>query len=520
MIWRCKVLCHDSIRSTLAGGGITDVEDTHTHYCEDFRMKFIIKLFSEITIKSPPVRKRFVKQLRRNIRTVCKPLDEQVTATGTWDVIHVETRLTDQQDIDLLVERLCCISGIHQVLEVAEYPLTDLDDVLDKTVAAWSDVLVDKTFAVRVHRCGEHEFTSIDVERFLGAGLLERVESAGVKLKNPDVRVELEIKNDRYFMVRRRLDGLGGYPMGTQGQVLSLISGGFDSTVSSFLTARRGMNVHFCFFNLGGHAHELAVKEVAYYLWNKYSASHRVRFVAIPFEGVVNEILTRIDNAWMGVVLKRMMLRAATAVAREMDIQALVTGEAVAQVSSQTLHNLAVIDSVTDMLVLRPLIAMDKQDIINIAARIGTEEFARNIPEYCAVISRNPTTCAKPERIVREETKFDFSVIDAAIRDRRSMSVHDIIADDLCCEQVAVVNELGNNEIIIDIRHPTEERIKPFKRPGHEVLTIPFYRLATRFPELDCNNHYLLYCEKGVMSQLHAMHLRDAGYDNVGVYQP
>ena len=91
----------------------------------------------------------------------------------------------------------------------------------------------------------------------------------------------------------------------------------------------------------------------------------------------MEEILTNVDNSQMGVVLKRMMLRAATAVAKEMDIQALVTGEAIAQVSSQTLHNLAVIDSVTDMLVLRPLIAMDKQDIINIAARIGTEEFAK-----------------------------------------------------------------------------------------------------------------------------------------------
>ena len=483
-------------------------------------MKFIVKLFPEITIKSSPVRKRFVKQLRRNIRTVCKPLDEQVTATGTWDVIHVETQLTDRQDIEQLAERLCCISGIHQVLEVAEFPLTDFDDILEKTVAAWSGALAGKTFAVRVHRSGSHTFTSIDVERFLGAGLLERVESAGVKLKNPDVRVELEIKHNRYFMVQRRLDGLGGYPMGTQEPVLSLISGGFDSTVSSFLTARRGMNTHFCFFNLGGHAHELAVKEVAYYLWSKYSASHRVRFVTIPFEGVVEEILTKVENSQMGVVLKRMMLRAATAVAKEMKIQALVTGEAIAQVSSQTLHNLAVIDSVTDMLVLRPLIAMDKQDIINTAARIGTEEFAKNIPEYCAVISKNPTTCAKPERIVFEENNFDFSVIDAAVQNRRNVSVHDIVSDDLTREEVEVVHEVGTNEVIIDIRHPTEEEIKPFTLPGHDVLTMPFYQLATRFPELDRNNHYLLYCEKGVMSQLHAMHLRDAGHDNVGVYQP
>ncbi|MCK5893496.1 MAG: tRNA 4-thiouridine(8) synthase ThiI [Endozoicomonadaceae bacterium] len=483
-------------------------------------MKFIIKLFSEITIKSTPVRKRFVKQLRRNIRNVCRPLDEQITATGTWDIIYVETVLSERPDIDQLSERLCCIPGIHQVLEVAEHPLTDIEDILEKAAAVWLDALTDKTFAVRVHRSGNHDFRSIDVERLVGGGLIERSKAAGVRLKNPDIKVEIEIKNDCYFMVQRRLNGLGGYPLGTQDPVLSLISGGFDSTVSSFLMSRRGMTTHFCFFNLGGHAHELAVKEVAYYLWSQYAASHRVRFVTIPFEGVVEEILNKIENSQMGVILKRMMLRAATAVAKEMKIQALVTGEAIAQVSSQTLPNLAVIDSVTDMLVLRPLITMDKQDIINVASRIGTEVFAKNIPEYCAVISKKPTTCAKPAKIMAEEAHFNVSVMDAAIESRRTVSVHDIIADDLTREAVEVVSQVGKNEIIIDIRHPSEEEIKPFTLPNHKALTIPFYQLATRFSELDAGNYYLLYCEKGLMSQLHAMHLRDAGHDNVGVYQP
>lgn len=170
--------------------------------------------------------------------------------------------------------------------------------------------------------------------------------------------------------------------------VLSLISGGFDSTVSSFLTMKRGIRTHFCFFNLGGHAHELAVKEVAYYLWNRFGSSHNVNFVTVPFEGVVEEILTKVDNSQMGVILKRMMLRAATQVAKEMYVEAVVTGEAVAQVSSQTLTNLAVIDAATDHLVLRPLIAMDKQDIIDISVKIGAEELVKNIPEYCAVISK------------------------------------------------------------------------------------------------------------------------------------
>ncbi|WP_257275006.1 MULTISPECIES: tRNA uracil 4-sulfurtransferase ThiI [unclassified Endozoicomonas] len=483
-------------------------------------MKFIIKLFPEITIKTPPVRKRFIKQLRKNIRNVLKRVDEYVEVAGTWDFIELATSHDDPQLVAQVSDLLSHIPGIAYWQKVVEYPLTDLDDILDNALHVNRELLAGKTFRVTCQRTGKHDFQSIDVERYVGGGLNTRTEAAGVKLKNPDVVVKVEIKGDRYFLVTNRGNGLGGYPLGSMEPVLSLISGGFDSTVSSFLTMKRGIRTHFCFFNLGGHAHELAVKEVAYYLWSRFGSSHSVNFVTVPFEGVVEEILTKVDNSQMGVILKRMMLRAASQVAKEMYVEAVVTGEAVAQVSSQTLTNLAVIDSATDHLVLRPLIAMDKQDIIDISVRIGTEELVKNIPEYCAVISKNPTTRARPEKIAAEEARFDFSILDAAVADRRKVSVSDIIADDLTREEVEVVETTKQNDIVIDIRHPDEEEIKPFGLADREVLTIPFYQLRTKFAELNKDKHYLLYCEKGVMSQLHAMHLRDEGYENVGVYNP
>ncbi|WP_252177012.1 tRNA uracil 4-sulfurtransferase ThiI [Endozoicomonas sp. 4G] len=483
-------------------------------------MKFIIKLFPEITIKTPPVRKRFIKQLRKNIRTVIKRVDENVEVTGSWDFIELTTGHDDPQQVAQVSDLLSHIPGIAYWQQVVEYPLTDLDDILDNALDVNRELLAGKTFRVTCQRSGKHDFQSIDVERYVGGGLNTRTQAAGVKLKNPDVVVKVEIKGDRYFLVTNRGDGLGGYPLGSMEPVLSLISGGFDSTVSSFLTMKRGIRTHFCFFNLGGHAHELAVKEVAYYLWNRFGSSHNVNFVTVPFEGVVEEILTKVDNSQMGVILKRMMLRAATQVAKEMYVEAVVTGEAVAQVSSQTLTNLAVIDAATDHLVLRPLIAMDKQDIIDISVKIGAEELVKNIPEYCAVISKNPTTRARPEKIAAEEARFDFAILDAAVADRRKVSVSDIIADDLTREEVEVFETTEENDIIIDIRHPEEEEIKPFALADREVMTIPFYRLRTKFVELDKKKHYLLYCEKGVMSQLHAMHLRDEGHENVGVYNP
>ena len=128
----------------------------------------------------------------------------------------------------------------------------------------------------------------------------------------------------------------------------------------------------------------------------KYHASHRVKFISVPFERVVEEILDKVNSAQMGVILKRMLLRAAEQIAGGLDIEAIVTGESVSQVSSQTLPDLAVINSVTDCMVLRPLATSNKQDIIDIALDIGTEEFSKDIPEYCTVISIKPLTRAKP----------------------------------------------------------------------------------------------------------------------------
>ncbi|MDD7805662.1 MAG: tRNA 4-thiouridine(8) synthase ThiI [Endozoicomonas sp. (ex Botrylloides leachii)] len=483
-------------------------------------MKFIVKLFPEITIKSPPVRKRFIKQLRKNIRKIIKRADEHIDVTGLWDYIEVTTSSNDAVVVAEVGDLLSHIPGVCYWLQVADYPIADMDDILEKALAVYTEELSGKTFCVRCQRSGKHSFSSVDVERYIGGGLNQKTKAAGVSLSNPDITVRIEIKQDRYFLIKQRREGLGGYPLGTQEPVLSLISGGFDSTVSSFLTMKRGIRTHFCFFNLGGHAHELAVKEVAYYLWSRFGSSHAVRFVTVPFESVVHEILENVDNAQMGVVLKRMMLRAATDIAKEMGLTALVTGEAVAQVASQTLTNLAVIDSVTDHLVLRPLATMDKQDIINLAAKIGTEQFVHNIPEYCAVVSKKPTTCARQDRIAAKEAKFDFGILKEAVNNRKIVFVNDIIADDLTREHVKVVSDLGKDDVVVDIRHPDEENIKPLIIPDRELLHIPFYQLLTKFSELDKQKHYVLYCEKGVMSQLHAMHLKDEGYENVSVYKP
>ena len=481
-------------------------------------MKFIVKLFPEITIKSKSVRQRMIKVLQGNVRNVLRRVEATARVRMDWDKLVVSC--DDDSKRDAVVEVLSCTPGIQAFLEVQEFRYTDLHDIYLHTAAAYGDQLAGKTFCVRVKRHGQHPFTSIEVERYVGGGLNQNHVTGGVRLKKPDLQINLEIEDDKLYLITQIHPGLGGYPLSTQEDVLSLISGGFDSGVSSYQFIKRGCRVHYCFFNLGGAAHEVGVKQVAYYLWNKFGASHKVKFLAVPFEPIVDEILEKIDNGHMGVVLKRMMMRVAANLAERMNIEALVTGESLGQVSSQTLTNLSVIDRVTETLILRPLVTMDKQDIVDTARRIGTLEFAETMPEYCGVISNKPTVKAQMSKVLEEESKFDFAILERVIAETRWMDIRDIATETReQVQEVETVQALQADEVILDIRSPDDHEERPFAIEGHAVVHLPFYKLATQFGDLDQSKTYLLYCDRGVMSKLQALYLKEKGFNNVKVYR-
>ncbi|MBP2196706.1 tRNA uracil 4-sulfurtransferase ThiI [Pantoea cypripedii] len=482
-------------------------------------MKFIIKLFPEITIKSQSVRLRFIKILTGNIRNILRTLDDDIAVVRHWD--HIVVRAKNESLRETVVAELTRIPGIHHVLAVEDHEYTDMHNIFEQTLALYRDRLEGKSFCVRVKRRGKHDFSSQDVERYVGGGLNQHIETARVQLNHPDETVNLEIDNDRLLLITGRYEGLGGFPIGTQEDVLSLISGGFDSGVSSYMLMRRGCRVHYCFFNLGGAAHEIGVRQVAHYLWQRFGRSHRVRFVAINFEPVVGEILEKVDDGQMGVVLKRMMVRAASMVAERYGVQALVTGEALGQVSSQTLTNLRLIDNASDTLILRPLISHDKEHIIKLAREIGTEDFARTMPEYCGVISKSPTVKAVKAKIEAEEQHFDFAILDRVVQEASNVDIRDIAeqADEEVAE-VETVASFTANDVVLDIRSIDEQDDTPLALEGVEVKSLPFYKLSTQFGDLDQSKTWLLYCDRGVMSRLQALYLHEQGFTNVKVYRP
>jgi thiamine biosynthesis protein ThiI len=479
------------------------------------KQKFILKLFPEIMIKGSSAKRQMVGQLYTNLLSILQKISSNVEVRKFSDKIEV---LSPIQVLPEVRQRLLDTSGIEQILEVLQF---DDMDTLDKIKVKVGELVIDsldgKTFVVRAKRTGKHEFNSIELERTVGGYLLAHSNATKVQLKNPDVTIRMELVEAQLNIITTKYKGLSGFPIGTQGDILSLMSGGFDSTVASYLTMKRGIKTHFVFFNLGGNAHEIGVKQVALYLWNKFGSSHKVKFISVPFDDVLTEIFASTPPTYMGVTLKRLMLMASEKIADEMEIDALLTGESVAQVSSQTLRNLAIIDEVSSKLILRPLSTMNKPEIMSIADDIGTRHFAEAMPEYCGVISQNPITHGSFKRMEKVALKFDYDVLNKAVEDAQHIYVHEIIDDINNLEAVEVVSDLSSGEfVVIDIREEAE-----CIKTSSKTLKIPFHKLKREFKDLPTDKEYLLYCEKGIMSQLHAQYLRDElNCNNVRVYRP
>ena len=476
--------------------------------------KFIIKYFTEIMIKGTTAKRQMISQVYNNLVNILSKISKDIKVRKFFDKVEVVCPIEVVAEVRM---RLLDTPGIQQILEAVQFDnMNTLDDIKVVVNETMAHEIQGKTFVVRCKRMGTQEFKSTQVEQTVGGYMLAMNDTKGVALKGAEYTINLELEFAQLNVITHKHMGMGGFPIGSQGSILSLMSGGFDSTVASYLTMKRGIKTHFIFFNLGGIAHEIGVKQVAYYLWNKFGNSHRVQFISIPFDDVVTEIFKSVSEPYMGVMLKRLMLMASEKVADTMSIDALVTGESVAQVSSQTLRNLALIDQATNKLVLRPLSMMSKPDIIDIANKIGTTRFAESMPEYCGVISKNPVTHGNYERTASEARRFDYTILDEAVKNSAFINVDEMDQNISEIGQMEVISDLSSGDYtVIDIRQ-SDDCIET----SVETLKIPFYKLKSEFKKLPQDKEYLFYCEKGILSQLHAQFLRDAENNtNIKVYR-
>ena len=484
-------------------------------------MKFIVKLFAEITIKSDSVRRKMIRQLEHNLHTLLRDDAPGSQVIRLWDRLEViPSPDCGPSGAAAIRTALVHTPGIAHILEAEEIPNSGMLDLIEKTAPLYADAIAGKTFRASTKRTGKTDFTSIEFDRELGARLLELSPTAKVDLHHPEVTVSLTIHGRAdggidAWRINARHEGLGGFPLGEIGSGLSLISGGFDSGVATYHAIRRGLITHFCLFRLGGEAHITSVLPQIYMLWRRYLRSHTPRLVIVPFEDVAEALKAHTDPGLMGVLLKRMMFKAAERVAHKAKAGALITGESLAQVASQTLTNLNRIDSAVDMLVIRPLITMHKQEIIREAENLGLAHHAICTPEYCGALIEKPHASVSAAAIDKAEAAFPWEVLDQALEQAEVLTVDSIPERATGKTTLPVATEAGEG-FIVDLREPAEAARRPLEAAD---LTLPYAQLDTRLKELPRDRRLLLYCARGLLSAVAGERLRDMGYD-VSIYRP
>ncbi len=464
---------------------------------------FLVRLSGDVSIKARATRARFVRRLADNLRDALR------SSAVEAEVQVTRSRLLVRADTASAGEAIARVFGVQSVSPAEVRGAPDLESVVRTGGERFGEAVAGRRFAVRARRVGDRAPIRVEphaLEVALGARLLPG--AAGVDLSHPEVTAHVELCGEEAFLFTEVAPGPAGLPLGVEGRAISLLSGGFDSAVAAWLIQRRGVGLHHVFCNLGGAAHRLGVLRVAKVLADRWSYGTRPRLHAVDFEAVSADLRAHAEPRYWQVILKRLMLRAAERVARETDAAAVVTGEALGQVSSQTLPNLAVISRVTELPILRPLVGSNKSEIIERANAIGTGPLSAIVDEYCALVPRKPATSATLAAVEAEEARLDPAVLEQAVEERAILDLRTLDLDAIALPELET-ETVPEGATVIDLR--SSAAFKAWHWP--EALYLDFGRALAAYEKFDRGPRYVLYCEFGLKSAHLAELMQRAGFE-------
>lgn len=454
--------------------------------------------YSEIGLKGPKVRKNMERMLSENIKVA-------LSIHGTTRVFTSNGRILVETEIreDTVNNLLRKVFGIRSFSKVVCKNFSTIDEISKICLDLYRDSVTGKKFAVRCRRTGSHPFNSKDVERVVGSSLYPL--SAGVDLNSPDIWINLELRDRTMFIYTSVMDGPGGLPLGSQGAMVSLMSGGIDSPVASWFMMKRGAPVHPIFFSLAHPVDTLSFLKTAKALFSHWSCGVETNVFIVdarPFLKLTVSGKVKFPN----VTFKMLLYRVAERIADLNGLHGIVTGESLGQVSSQTAENLEALDSTIKKVIYRPLIGLDKEEIVGVARRIGT--FPEKDPgEFCSLFASRPVVSITAEELLSDN--LEENLIEELTENALRIKTGEI---DSYIGRMASFDlsyrDALKGAIFVDMRSRNDYERSHI--PG--AVNVQINKLPEFMESITREHPVVFYCKKGLQSAYAASLLNDRGF--------
>ena len=371
----------------------------------------IIVRFGEMSTKGKNKRD-FIASLARSIRHTLKEDEDKYEMIIRHDHIYLNLK----QHIEDLENKLKDISGMYSFSLALK-----IDQDLDNILKVGFDIVKNEegnTFKIRTKRIDKsYPYISDEINRKLAGEILKK-SNKKVDVHNPDILLDIEIRDDGAYLFTKTIKGMGGYPSGTIGKCLVMVSGGIDSPVAAYLLLKRGIDITCIHYASPPYTNSGVIDKLEDILHKLTKYQPRIRLFIVPFTKIQEKIYEVSSEGYPITIMRRMMYRLASRLAKRLKINCLANGESIGQVASQTIDSLSAINEVTNMPVLRPLCTYDKVDIIKISEEIGTYDISIRPYEDCCTIFApvKPKTSPHIDECLKIEEKFDFeSLIEEAL---------------------------------------------------------------------------------------------------------
>ena len=379
--------------------------------------KIIIIKYGELSTKKDNIN-YFLSCLKDNIKAF---IGDEAKIKFDRGRMFIET-----DSYDTVLNKLKCVFGIHEINLGYKLDSIDIKDIETNL----KELIVEKdfnTFKVETKRSYKnYPMKSMEISAYLGGVILKNKSNVKVDVHNPEVIVNVEIRSDSAYIYFDAIPGIGGYPVGSLGKGLLMLSGGIDSPVSGYLALKRGVRIEGVYFESPPHTSEAAknkVKELTKILTN-YSGYIKLHIV--NFTNIQESIYKNIPHEYLITIMRRMMYRITERIAKRNNCKAIINGESIGQVASQTLTSMTAINNVTNMPVIRPVACLDKLEIIDLAKKIGTYEISILPFEDCCTIfvPEHPVINPTIEKCVEYEKLINVDeLINEAIKNTETIKI-------------------------------------------------------------------------------------------------